>query len=170
MPLLKGGEIIDDGWLRLGDDDSIPQGADVIVSFDRLAKGFEALKRHEGRLGVAFPNHGAVDDLVPYLGALHLVVLEFPAFGDGRAYSQAIQIRRHLEFGGELRAAGAVLPDQVAYMRQCGFDAFEVTERHGLDVWQRAATAITLTYQRGYAPERGFAPAEIGRTRLEQRS
>ena len=44
-----------------------------------------------------------------------------------------------------------------------------MTERHGLDVWQRAATAVTLTYQRGYAPEHGFAPAEIGRTRLEQR-
>lgn len=170
MPLLKGGEIIVDDWVRLGDADGLPQGADIIVPLDRLSKRFEVLKRREGRLGVVLANTAPVDDLVPYLGALHLVVLSFPAFGDGRAYSQAIQIRRHLEFTGELRASGAVLPDQVAHMRQCGFDSFEVTERHGLDVWRRAATAITLTYQRGYAPGRGFAPAEIGRTRLEQRS
>lgn len=168
MPLLKGGDIVADPWVRLGDEDAPPPGADIVVSFERLAAGFAGFEKQHGRIGVALPNHASVDDLAPYLGRLGLVVLNFPAFVDGRAYSQAIRLRRQLGFTAELRADGAVLPDQVAYMRQCGFDAFEVTERHGLDVWQRAATAITLTYQRGYAPERGFAPAEIGRTRLEQ--
>lgn len=169
MQLLKGGAIVDNEWLRLADDDALPQGSDVIVSLDRLSTTFEALKKHGGRLGVALSNDTDVDRLLPYLGALHLVVLAFPGFTDGRAYSQAILIRRHLEFTGELRAAGDVLPDQVSYMRQCGFDSFEVTERHGLDVWLRAATAITLSYQRGYVPERGFAPAEVSRARLEKR-
>jgi uncharacterized protein (DUF934 family) len=156
-----------DEWVGLDDEDALPQGADVIVSLDRLERTFVALKAHQGRLGVALGNDASVDDLVPYLGALHLVALTFPAFTDGRAYSQAIQVRRHLEFAGELRATGAILPDQLAYMRQCGFDSFEVTERHGLDTWRKAATAMTLTYQRGYAPDRGFSPAEIGRTRQE---
>jgi len=167
MRLLKGGEIVEDAWVALGDQDALPQGANVIVSFERLARCFDALKAHGGRLGVALANDVSVDDLVPYLGALHLVALSFPAFTDGRAYSQAIQLRRHLEFSGELRATGGILPDQLAYMRQCGFDSFEVTERHGLDVWRKAATAMTLTYQRGYAPDRGFSPAEIGRARQE---
>lgn len=170
MPVLSNGRIVADDWLRLGDDESVPQGADVIVSFARLAREFEALKHHRGRLGVDLPNDSPVEDLVPFLGALHLVALAFPAFTDGRAYSQAIQIRRHLDFDGELRASGGILPDQLAHMRQCGFDSFEVSDRHGLDTWLRAATAMTLTYQRGYAPGRGFAPAEIGRSRQETRT
>lgn len=44
-------------------------------------------------------------------------------------------------------------------MRQCGFDVFEVPERHDLDIWQKAATAMTLFYQHGYGQPRGFAPA-----------
>lgn len=169
MPLLKDGEFVDDAWVRLDDDEPVPQGADVIVSLARLDAGFESLKRHEARLGVALDNDVAADVLVPYIGALHLVALSFPRFTDGRAYSQAVHIRRHLEFVGELRATGDILPDQVAFMRQCGIDSFEVTGRHGLDVWRKAATAMTLSYQRGYAPEHGFAPAEIGRARQELR-
>lgn len=169
MPLLRGGEILEDDWSRLADDDPLPHGVDVIVSSDRLSNGFEAFEKHGGRLGVALSNDAPVDGLVPYLGALHLVVLEFPGFTDGRAYSQAIRIRRHLQFTGELRAAGNILPDQVSYMRQCGFDSFEVTDRHDLDIWLRAATAMTLTYQRCYVPDRGFAPAEVSRARLERR-
>ena len=71
-------------------------------------------------------------------------MLTFPTFADGRAYSQGRRIRSHREFAGELRATGHVLPDQLAMMRQCGFDVFEAPERHDLDIWQKAATAMTL--------------------------
>ena len=47
-------------------------------------------------------------------------------------------------------------------MRQCGFDVFEVPERHDLDIWQKAATAMTLFYQPGYGQPRGSAPPVIG--------
>ena len=70
-------------------------------------------------------------------------------------------MRGSLKFRGDLRATGNVLPDQLAFMRQCGFDTFEVNGRFGLDVWQRAVTAMTLTYQSGYVPDRGFAPADV---------
>ncbi len=63
-------------------------------------------------------------DLLPHLGRLALVEVNFPAFGDGRGYSSA-RILREAGYGGELRAVGDVLVDQLAYMRRCGFDAFE---------------------------------------------
>ena len=165
MPLLKHGEFLDDEWLVLEEDEALPEGADVIVGFDRLQREFESLKAHGGRLGVALPNDRLPDELVDYLGALHLIALTFPAFADGRAYSQGRQIRNHLEFAGELRATGHVLPDQLAMMRQCGFDAFVIPERHDRDVWQKAATSMTLSYQRSYVPSRGFAPAVIDHLR-----
>lgn len=62
--------------------------------------------------------------LLPHLGRLALVEVNFPAFGDGRGYSSA-RVLREAGYQGELRAVGDVLVDYLAYMRRCGFDAFE---------------------------------------------
>ena len=63
-------------------------------------------------------------ELLPHLDRLMLVEVNFPAFGDGRGYSSA-RMLREAGYAGELRAVGDVLVDQIAYMRRCGFDAFE---------------------------------------------
>ena len=63
-------------------------------------------------------------DLLPHLGRVALVEINFPVFGDGRGYSAA-RILREAGYRGELRAVGDVLVDQIAYMRRCGFDAFQ---------------------------------------------
>ena len=63
-------------------------------------------------------------ELIPHLERLDLVEVNFPSFGDGRGYSSA-RILREAGYDGELRAVGDVLVDQLAYMRRCGFDAFD---------------------------------------------
>ena len=75
-------------------------------------------------------------------------MLPFPAFADGRAYSIARQLR---DFGyrGEIRATGNVLPDQLQFMLQVGFDAFDIGERFPLSAWQQASKQMSLAYQRG---------------------
>ena len=59
------------------------------------------------------------------LATAKLVVLNFPKFTDGRAYSQARLLRERLGYTGELRATGAVLRDQLPFLLRCGFDSFE---------------------------------------------
>ena len=54
--------------------------------------------------------------------------LQFPAFTDGRAYSQAFLLRRRLHFAGELRATGDVLIDQLVQMQRTGFDVAVLAE------------------------------------------
>ncbi|WP_425230342.1 DUF934 domain-containing protein [Sphingomonas sp.] len=61
--------------------------------------------------------------LLPHLGQLALIEISFPAYRDGRGYSAA-RILREGGYAGELRAAGDVLVDQLAFMRRCGFDSF----------------------------------------------
>ncbi|SDD16550.1 DUF934 domain-containing protein [Paraburkholderia lycopersici] len=51
------------------------------------------------------------------------VELHFPAFTDGRAYSQAYLVRRRLGFKGDLRATGEVLVDQLQQMERMGFSS-----------------------------------------------
>ena len=49
------------------------------------------------------------------------IELNFPKFTDGRAYSQAVLLRRRRGFTGELRATGDVLIDQLLLMQRSGF-------------------------------------------------
>lgn len=171
MPLLKNGEFVEDGFVTLDEEAPVPETGGVIVSWDRLKRDFEALKGHAGGLGVNFPVTEEPEALKPYIGALKAIVLGFESFTDGRAYSIARIIRARLGYRGELRAAGDVLPDQIAFMRQVGFDAFQPrSDRHSLETWQRAATAMSLSYQSGFAPQHGYAPAEIFEQRRLRRS
>ncbi len=62
-------------------------------------------------------------DLLPHLGRLKLIEVNFPAYTDGRGYTSA-RVLREAGYTGELRAVGDVLVDQLAYMRRCGFDSF----------------------------------------------
>jgi uncharacterized protein (DUF934 family) len=54
-------------------------------------------------------------------GAL-VIELDFPKFTDGRAFSQAVALRRR-GFAGELRAVGAVLVDQLVQLQRTGFSS-----------------------------------------------
>ena len=73
--------------------------------------------------------------------------LTFPAFTDGRAFSQARLLRQRFGYKGEIRATGNVLRDQYAFMQRCGFDAFEVAEDTDLAGWGRSAQAMSRHYQ-----------------------
>ena len=152
MPLLKNGAIVADDWITLGLEDQKPESGDIVVPYARLLKEWESLAEHDGRLGVIFTNIDRAEALALFLPRLALIVLPFPSFTDGRAYSLARQIRE-VGYTRELRAAGNVLPDQVQFMLQVGFDSFEIGDRFTADIWLKASRQMSLAYQRGlYRP------------------
>ena len=55
------------------------------------------------------------------LSGVQRIDLVFPKFSDGRAFSQAFELRRRLGFAGVIRATGDVLVDQLVQMKRCGF-------------------------------------------------
>ena len=55
------------------------------------------------------------------LAGVQRIELVFPKFADGRAFSQAFELRRRLGFAGVIRATGDVLVDQVLQMQRSGF-------------------------------------------------
>ena len=63
------------------------------------------------------------DPLAVSLEGVQRVELNFPKFTDGRAYSQALLIRRRLGFAGDIRATGDVLIDQLVAMQRSGFSS-----------------------------------------------
>jgi uncharacterized protein (DUF934 family) len=76
-----------------------------------------------------------------------LVALVFPTFKDGRAYSQARQLRERHGFRGELRATGDVLRDQFLFLVRAGFDAFEVKKDADAAAFAAAIARYSVFYQ-----------------------
>jgi len=78
---------------------------------------------------------------------LSLVVLDFPKFSDGRAFSQARLLRDRLGFAGEIRATGNVLRDQYLFMTRCGIDAIELPDGTAIEGFLEALREFSVWYQ-----------------------
>lgn len=151
MPIIRDNKFVENSWVTIADDASIPEGGDVIISLQRLKDlGARGALPSTGLLGVAVENYEDIQELSPWLSRLDLVQLSFPAFTDGRAYSQARILRTQLDFEGDIRATGDVLADQAHLMERCGFSSFKTSEVLSLEAWEQVTTALDYSYQRGY--------------------
>ncbi len=88
-----------------------------------------------------------VDPRTLDLTGITRIDLQFPAFTDGRAYSQAFLLRRRLRFAGELRATGDVLIDQLLQMQRTGFDVAVLKEGVDASAAQRQLNRYAGFYQ-----------------------
>ncbi|MGD1877422.1 MAG: DUF934 domain-containing protein [Kiloniellaceae bacterium] len=147
MPLLKDGEIVDDLWTPLPEDAALTPEGDLIVSLERWLAERDSLQSRNGRLGLRLKSDQSPAQIAEDLSHFDLIALEFPRFGDGRAYSYARLLRERYGFTGELRAVGNVLRDQLFFMLRCGFDAFEIANDNAVAAWREATSEIGLTYQ-----------------------
>ena len=114
---------------------------------------------------VSLSNTDPVEELSRHIGDLRLIVLDFPKFSDGRAYSQARLLRGRLGYTGELRAAGNVLQDQALFMLRCGFDSFDSDQPGFGEALARARSLFSVVYQ---PAEDDRAPASLLRLRRPQ--
>ena len=88
-----------------------------------------------------------VDPTTCSLQGVSRVELHFPKFADGRAYSQAVMLRRRLGFQGDIRAVGDVLIDQVLQMSRTGFSSAELRADQSLDKARAQLQRFTDFYQ-----------------------
>lgn len=146
MPLIKDGAITEDLYTSVSDEAVLPDGP-VIVSLKRLRAEREVLLARNQKLGVKLTSEQSPENLGSDLDRLSLVVLEFPKFRDGRPFSWARILRTRLRFGGEVRASGDFLYDQIAFLARVGFDAFELPPAITPDLFQRALGEMTNVYQ-----------------------
>ena len=153
MPLIKDDEFSDDPWIAVADEEALPEGAPAIVSLARWQAERETLVGRNAPLGIRLRADQPPAEIAEDLDRFQVIALEFPIFGDGRAYSYARLLRERHGYRGELRAVGNVLRDQALFMRRCGFDSFEVADSTGIDGWREALGEISVFYQ----------PAEDGR-------
>ncbi len=97
--------------------------------------------------GVTLANTVDIETLAADLPLLALVVLHFPKWVDGRAYTQARLLRARFRFGGEVRATGDVLVDMLPLLARTGFDAAQLRPDQKIDDAQRALGFFAGHYQ-----------------------
>ena len=83
------------------------------------------LARSAGQNVLQIPNDA--DARTVDIAGADIIELNFPRFTDGRAYSQAVLLRRR-GFTGEIRATGDVLIDQLVAMQRTGFTSAVLRE------------------------------------------
>ena len=120
-----------DHWTHLEDDDA-PDGTDFTVNVDRWHEQRGDIIAHAERAGCSLGVRVAIDmDLMRLardIDRFALIVIRIRNASDGRFFSIAAQLREHLGYRGEVRVTGDVAPDQLAFMRRCGVNAFELEE------------------------------------------
>ena len=89
-------------------------------------------------VGVMLAPEAEVECLAADIDKLDLVVLQFPKWTDGRAYSQARLLRARLRFRGQVRASGDVLADMLPLLARTGFDAVVLRTDQDRAVAERA--------------------------------
>jgi uncharacterized protein (DUF934 family) len=88
-----------------------------------------------------------VNPLDSDLAGIKSIGLNFPKFTDGRAFTQAVMLRKRAGFTGEIRATGDVLVDQLQQMKRSGFDVAELRADQDLAAGQRQLDRYAEFYQ-----------------------
>jgi len=146
--ILRDGRIIENDTQTLADDAALPSSGRVLVSLSRWRKEREALLASVCKIGVLVPNTEDVAGLWPELRDRPLIAVQFPAWSDGRAFSQARVLRERFEYKGEIRATGDVARDQLQFMQRCGINAFEIRADQDPTLCLKSLHDFDVAYQR----------------------
>ncbi len=145
--VLRRGSVVEDDWTLLDGDAAPPAGGRAIVPLARWRSERSALLSAATAVGVLLSNSEDVEAVYPEIRDRPLIALQFPAFADGRALSQAVVLRNRLGFIGELRAVGDIVRDLVFWLGRCGFDTIVPRRDQDLEACRLALGELQASYQ-----------------------
>jgi uncharacterized protein (DUF934 family) len=121
----EAGFVENDPWVVETEEVKATDEQKPLLDLDNFI--IKADESNDVNLGVLIKPADDVLRLAPYLDRIALVAISFPAYNDGRGFSHASLLRSRLGFGGEVRAVGDVLLDQIPHMLRTGFTSLSVT-------------------------------------------
>ena len=134
------GQVITDGWSYPDAEKIAEVQAQFIIPLDVLV-ALGSNVTIEKPIGAYIPAGVTAEQIVPVLGRIDLIVIEFPKVRDGRGFTVARVLRERHGFEGDVRAIGHVLPDQFAALVQCGFSTIVTPAEHPPQQWLLGAPA-----------------------------
>jgi uncharacterized protein (DUF934 family) len=122
MPALDQTGAVIAQWHVADDEDSPSLQRATIVTLARF------LKISAPHVGLLLSSDDELEPLAAHLGGLKHIGVTFSTFKDGRPFSLGRLLRSRYGFRGDLRAYGAFIPDQGAFLVRCGFTSFDVSD------------------------------------------
>ncbi|MFQ3282192.1 DUF934 domain-containing protein [Reinekea sp.] len=104
-------------------------------------------KVHSDPVGILIKENESVLEANLNLDQLDIIAFNFSKFTDGRAFSEARNLRDTLGYKGDIRAMGDFIPDQVAFLTRCGFSSFACRSEEDKDIAMNISEAMTNKYQ-----------------------
>lgn len=151
--IIRNGRIVEDDWrvLRLAEGET-PESVtldehDALVPLPVWQARKEEIIGRGRPIGVWLDSHEGPEAIAADLGRFSVVAVNFPKFADGRGYSTARLLRERYGYGGELRAIGDVLQDQLYFMKRCGFDAYAVRPDKDIEAALAGLADFSESYQ-----------------------
>jgi len=155
--LIRNREIAAIDFVILDDEAPIPTSGKAVVTLARWQLNSDVLRKATAQIGVRLPNTADVAAIwATDLKDRPFIVVDFPGFADGRAYSQARLLRDRYQFNGDIVAiGGAVVRDQIHGMERSGINAFVLRADQDPKVCLTAFSDFISAYQS--ATDRGTA-------------
>ena len=140
----------DTRWHRLAGEDGPVADPEPQAHALLTLEQWHAVREHwpaDLPTGVVLSNSADVSALAVDLPRLALLVLQFPKWTDGRAYSQARLLRGRHRYQGDLRATGDVLVDMAPLLQRTGFSSAQLRADQKVDSARRALRFFSGHYQ-----------------------
>lgn len=141
------GEIVTDSFRTLSEDEALPASEPVIVSLARWQKERDALIGRNAPFGLRLQSGESPLQLGDDAHRFALIAIEFQTFKDGRGFSYARRLREQMDYTGDIRAYGYVIPDQAQFLKRVGFTSVAVPNHANLESWKRGFSEFSVFYQ-----------------------
>ncbi len=161
MPLIKNNIVISDIYYHADDSAILLPDQPATVSLERWLLERQKIINSGMDIGIRLKSTQDINSIKDDLQHFAVIILNFPNFTDGRAYSQASILRQHLNYKSEIRATGDVSYDQLQNMQRSGFDAFEVSKKLDIDKFIKATNEVTFFYQSSLGKEITSKPTKL---------
>ena len=147
MPkLLKNGELLQDVWRCLDADYNGSPDGHILFPLAYWLEHRKALLSRPNS-GLWLNSDDEPEALARVIPALPCIAVNFPTFTDGRGFSLARLLRERYNYGGELRAVGSILADQLYYLKRCGFDSYEMADHVKTETVLNCSNSFSVNYQ-----------------------
>ncbi len=141
-----------DNWQHAVGEDGPKPDPDPAANRLLTLEQWHAVRSHwpaDIKIALELPNDFEVAQIVPDLERIAVVVLEFPKWTDGRAYSQARLLRARHRYAGAIRARGEVLVDMLQLLHRTGFDEVQMRGDQSIEAGKRALAFFAEGYYQG---------------------
>jgi uncharacterized protein (DUF934 family) len=150
--IIKDGHIINNDWLLIETlennqflEKELPE-KNLFVSLD-IWQSHKNILQKKNNLGLYLKNDQCIGTIADELEYFNVIAIDFPVFMDGRGFSIARILRDRYDYQGELRACGAIIRDQLCYLKRCGFNSFDMAEDIDLEASLTSLNDFSESYQ-----------------------